>query len=133
MKVDCPSKDKKCDICGAYGHLAKKCDLAKGGKGKKGQGKGKESPVCWEFQKTGTCPRGDTCKWSHGPGSPGATTGASGGVRHEDDPACKVYVGNLSYKTMWAGLKDFFSSAGTVKYVKVLEDKGKGKGNNACN
>merc|ERR1711879_198952 len=54
--------------------------------------------------------------------------GKSKGEWHEDDPACKVHVGNLSYKTKWASLKDFMSQAGTVTYAKIMEDKGKGKG-----
>jgi len=45
-----------------------------------------------------------------------------------DNPACKVYIGNLSYKTKWAALKEFMAQAGTVVYAKVIEDKGKGKG-----
>merc|ERR1712187_375962 len=61
-------------------------------------------------------------------GKSSKSKGKSKGDRHEDDPACKVHVGNLSYKTKWASLKDFMSQAGTVTYSKIMEDKGKGKG-----
>merc|ERR1712046_277089 len=60
--------------------------------------------------------------------SKGARKGCGKSEWHEDDPACKVHVGNLSFKTKWASLKDFMSQAGTVTYSKILEDKGKGKG-----
>mmetsp|Transcript_14272 Transcript_14272/g.39398 ORF Transcript_14272/g.39398 Transcript_14272/m.39398 type:complete len:260 (-) Transcript_14272:209-988(-) len=45
------------------------------------------------------------------------------------DKACKVYVGNLSYKTNWHSLKDFFEGkAAKVVYSKVMrEDSPNGK------
>mmetsp|Transcript_116270 Transcript_116270/g.328921 ORF Transcript_116270/g.328921 Transcript_116270/m.328921 type:complete len:121 (-) Transcript_116270:45-407(-) len=44
------------------------------------------------------------------------------------DDSCKVYVGNLSFQTRWQQLKDHMGQAGTVNFVKVMEDKGKSKG-----
>eukprot|EP00403_Amphidinium_massartii_P019627 CAMPEP_0178430596 /NCGR_PEP_ID=MMETSP0689_2-20121128/31405_1 /TAXON_ID=160604 /ORGANISM="Amphidinium massartii, Strain CS-259" /LENGTH=260 /DNA_ID=CAMNT_0020052465 /DNA_START=65 /DNA_END=847 /DNA_ORIENTATION=+ len=65
--------------------------------------------------------------WSGGKGG-GKGKNSDGVNAHNEDPACKVYIGNLSYKTKWSTLKEFMSSAGTVSYAKVLEDKGAGKG-----
>mmetsp|Transcript_81984 Transcript_81984/g.248613 ORF Transcript_81984/g.248613 Transcript_81984/m.248613 type:complete len:124 (-) Transcript_81984:128-499(-) len=48
--------------------------------------------------------------------------------REQRDDSCKVFVGNLSFKTRWSGLKDHFSQAGEVQFAKINEDKGKGKG-----
>lgn len=48
------------------------------------------------------------------------------------NPACKIFVGNLAYKTSWTGLKTHFERVGTVVYAKVNIDKGKGKGKVAC-
>mmetsp|Transcript_19776 Transcript_19776/g.35860 ORF Transcript_19776/g.35860 Transcript_19776/m.35860 type:complete len:215 (+) Transcript_19776:119-763(+) len=68
--------------------------------------------------------------WSKGSGTAAGGNASKGAPRkyEDDDPACKVYIGNLSYKTKWGPLKDFMAQAGTVTYAKVLEDKGAGKG-----
>merc|ERR1712050_775118 len=61
-----------------------------------------------------------------------AGKGGSGGKSGKDfneDPACKVYVGNLAYKTRWNELKAFMSAVGNVTYCKILSDQGKGWGN----
>mmetsp|Transcript_13391 Transcript_13391/g.35145 ORF Transcript_13391/g.35145 Transcript_13391/m.35145 type:complete len:165 (+) Transcript_13391:457-951(+) len=40
----------------------------------------------------------------------------------------RVYVGNLSWKTRWQGLKDHMRSAGEVAYAEVLFDGNYSKG-----
>jgi len=50
--------------------------------------------------------------------------------REEADDSQKVWVGNLSFKTQWQEVKDFFGQVGTVEHAKIftLDGKGKGKG-----
>merc|ERR1719373_350543 len=85
-------KEKKCDLCGKFGHLKVKCHSFGKGKGKgfekgggfvgakgfgKGKGKGAEDNTCWDFVKTGPCPRGDTCQYLHGEEGASAVDSAS--------------------------------------------------------
>mmetsp|Transcript_20308 Transcript_20308/g.53833 ORF Transcript_20308/g.53833 Transcript_20308/m.53833 type:complete len:468 (-) Transcript_20308:177-1580(-) len=60
----------------------------------------------------------------------GERSGPYGGRPQLPDDV-KVYVGNLSYKTRWQGLKDFMATAGTVTHAKVMMEEdgwGGGKG-----
>jgi RNA recognition motif-containing protein len=43
--------------------------------------------------------------------------------RHQRNPACRVYVSNLAWRTTWRGLKDHMRSAGEVTYADVYLDK----------
>ena len=38
--------------------------------------------------------------------------------------ARRVYVGNLSYRTSWQDLKDFFGAVGAVRHADVLREPG---------
>merc|ERR1711874_506065 len=56
--------------------------------------------------------------------------GTKAGVKeHKGNMNCKLYVGNLSYKTNWHGLKEYFEGQGfTVEFSKVMrEDSPQGK------
>mmetsp|Transcript_130446 Transcript_130446/g.239931 ORF Transcript_130446/g.239931 Transcript_130446/m.239931 type:complete len:117 (+) Transcript_130446:70-420(+) len=63
-----------------------------------------------------------------GKGKGKGKSGPYGGGPERADDSCKVYVGNLNFRTQWQQLKDHMGQAGTVNFVKILEDKGKGKG-----
>mmetsp|Transcript_53773 Transcript_53773/g.136544 ORF Transcript_53773/g.136544 Transcript_53773/m.136544 type:complete len:126 (+) Transcript_53773:50-427(+) len=55
----------------------------------------------------------------------GAGPYGKGGPQADD--SCKVFVGNLNFKTRWQTLKDFMAQAGTVNHAKILmKDGGKG-------
>ncbi|KAF6003066.1 hypothetical protein F1559_003549 [Cyanidiococcus yangmingshanensis] len=43
--------------------------------------------------------------------------------RHQRNPACRVYVSNLAWRTTWRGLKDHMRTAGEVAYADVYMDK----------
>jgi len=64
----------------------------------------------------------------------GSEAARSGGAPREareakGNPECKVYVGQLSYKTNWHALKEFFEeNSMTVVFAKVMrEDAPNGK------
>jgi len=49
---------------------------------------------------------------------------AAGGAGQLEDPACKVYVGNLSYETKWQQLKDYFKQVAEVERATVVTEDG---------
>eukprot|EP00811_Abedinium_folium_P002523 NODE_12316_length_1232_cov_4.951131.p1 GENE.NODE_12316_length_1232_cov_4.951131~~NODE_12316_length_1232_cov_4.951131.p1 ORF type:complete len:305 (+),score=101.79 NODE_12316_length_1232_cov_4.951131:107-1021(+) len=124
-----------------------------GGKGGKGFGGWFAMPGAWKgapqlppWKGAGAWKGGGGGEWKGGGGGESVWKGDGGGGggkpsmlgikgspntdanRFKDDPACKVFIGNLAYKTKWAPLKDYMSKAGTVVYSKIIEDKGFGKG-----
>jgi len=42
------------------------------------------------------------------------------------------YVGNLSWRTTWQDLKDYFSQVGTVRYADVMREAGPGSRSKGC-
>eukprot|EP00929_Paragymnodinium_shiwhaense_P023977 TRINITY_DN14887_c0_g1_i1.p1 TRINITY_DN14887_c0_g1~~TRINITY_DN14887_c0_g1_i1.p1 ORF type:complete len:231 (-),score=49.21 TRINITY_DN14887_c0_g1_i1:224-832(-) len=58
--------DKTCDLCGQFGHIKANCP----------------SDECWDFAKTGSCPRGDKCGFSHGGVPPSPAPMGAGKVCH---------------------------------------------------
>jgi RNA recognition motif-containing protein len=44
----------------------------------------------------------------------------------------KIYVGNLSYNTYEAGLKDLFAAYGQVDSVKIITDRDSGNSKGFC-
>jgi cold-inducible RNA-binding protein len=53
--------------------------------------------------------------------------GSSAGIELEKPMGRRLYVGNLSYDTTEADLRDAFGSAGTVTDVKVVLDRETGR------
>uniref|UniRef100_A0A7S1KW86 RRM domain-containing protein n=1 Tax=Alexandrium catenella TaxID=2925 RepID=A0A7S1KW86_ALECA len=63
-----------------------------------------------------------------GPVGPYGGSPAGGAAGQLEDPACKVYVGNLSYQTKWPQLKDHFKQVGEVERASVVTEDGSDSG-----
>jgi len=69
-------------------------------------------------------------KGAYGNGKDGGNRSGKGSGK--GDPACKVYVSNLNFKTEDADIKGYMETAGEVVFAKVLVDQGKGRSKGAA-
>ena len=72
LLVEClvkkPAAQQRCLTCGKTGHAIMSCPNVTGfpvAKPIKREPKPKAKGVCFDWQRTGTCPRGDKCPYKH--------------------------------------------------------------------